>query len=318
MLALDSIPSIGDAIDDASVPGLDTFVGRILDERGYTGEFRGPNVPTWKVGRVVHVLGSPPKTDALADTTSYRNYIIASDKCVNVRLGRSVEGLYNIVQSSSAMGVEVGADTGRISAITTRYNLRAPIEAGVAVERLSSTGESKMSAESATRQLGLVSESSTAYIWTGVSLNYLTCIMGNGEAALGLEWRAILPEVDRWTYENHLRQVSAHAEDLMSGRMVMLHLTRSEYEICGGIMKVLFASRPFETDFNGREILPQRVSWSPPRLALILNDQPTGVVLPAVPVLAGYDPQELGEVGPISVKTWDICNIHEGQRQEAQ
>ncbi|EER20357.1 hypothetical protein Pmar_PMAR010092 [Perkinsus marinus ATCC 50983] len=81
----------------------------------------------------------------------------------------------------------------------------------------------------------------------------------------------------------------------------MLHLTRSEYEICGGIMKILFANRPFEVDFNGREILLQRVNWSPPRVALVLNDQPIGAAILAIPVLAGYDPQELGEVGPISV-----------------
>ncbi|EER20356.1 hypothetical protein Pmar_PMAR010091 [Perkinsus marinus ATCC 50983] len=191
---LDSISSIGDSADDTSVPGLGTYISRILDERSYTGEFRGPNVQTWKVGRVVHVLGSPPNTDALADVTGYRNYVVASDKCVTIRLGRSVEGLHNVVQSSSAVGVEVSADVGRISAIVTRYNLRAPIEPGVAIERLPSTGESKLSAETVTRQFGLVSESNTGYLWTGVGLNYLTCIMGNGEANLGLEWRAILPE----------------------------------------------------------------------------------------------------------------------------
>lgn len=119
-----------------------------------------------------------------------------------------------MVQSAATLGVETGADVGHISAIVSRYNLRPPIEAGVVAERVPSTGESKLAAETVVRRFGLVGETSSAYLWVGASLNCLTAIMGNTEPNLALEWRAILPDVDRWSYENHIRQVSLHAEDL--------------------------------------------------------------------------------------------------------
>lgn len=81
----------------------------------------------------------------------------------------------------------------------------------------------------------------------------------------------------------------------------MLHVTRAEYEACGGVLRFLFANRPFETDLSGRELLLQRVNWIPPRVVLVLNDHPVGMALPPLPVLPGCDPQDLGEVGPLPV-----------------